>query len=163
MKSAHILIVSALAFLSQPWLVCSLDAQDKPVIVHTFEQAQTAGMDGREWDKSFPGAMTVDAVHRTVLLRFPSTAEAIKARLDAGLSIEKVELVLDFDGTEILPSGDNISQMGQQQWRENPPQWHVVAWAMRRPWIADKERGPTFNAYLNGAGYWGKYGATRPG
>jgi hypothetical protein len=110
MKLAHILIVSALAFLSQAWLVCPLDAQDKPAIVHTFEQAQTAGSDGREWDKSFPGAMTVDAVHRTVLLRFPSTAEAIKARLDAGLSIEKVELVLDFDGTEILPSGDNIKR-----------------------------------------------------
>src|SRR5205823_1852435 len=28
------------------------------------------------------------------------------------------------------------------------------------PWSADKARGPTFNAYLNGAGYWGRYGAT---
>jgi hypothetical protein len=159
MKSAHILIVSALAFLSPAWLVCSSDAQENAAVVLTFEQSQTAGMDGREWDKSFPGAMTMDAVHRTVLLRFPHTAEAIKAQLDAGFSIDKVEVVLKYDGTEILPSGYD-SQMGQQKWREDPPQWHVVAWALRRPWIADKERGPTFNAYLNGAGYWGRYGAT---
>jgi hypothetical protein len=39
------------------------------------EQVQTAGIDGRDWDKSFPGAMTVDAVHRAVLICFPSTAE----------------------------------------------------------------------------------------
>ena len=51
------------------------------------------------------GAMTVDAVHRTVLLRFPSTAEKIKGQLDAGLIVERVEVVLDFDGTEIVPEG----------------------------------------------------------
>src|SRR5439155_4123841 len=148
-----------LAFLSQAWLVCSSDAQENAPIVLSFEQSQTAGMDGREWDKSFPGTMTMDAVHRTVLLRFPHTAEAIKAQLDAGFSIDKVEVVLKYDDTEILPSGYD-SQMGQQKWRENPPQWHVVAWALRRPWIANRERGPTFNAYLNGCGYWARYGAS---
>ena len=35
--------------------------------------------------------------------------------------------------------------------------WHgPSAWL----WIADKERGPTFNAYLNGIGYWARYGAS---
>ena len=132
----------------------------RPVVL-TFEQAQTAGMDGREWDKSFPGAMTVDAVHRAVLLRFPSTAETIKEQIDAGLTIERVEVVLDYDGTEIVPEGYiSRNSLGEKKWRENPPQWHIVAWALRRPWIADKERGPTFNAYLNGTGYWARYGAS---
>ena len=64
-------------------------AQDNASAVLTFAQAQTAGMDGREWDKSFPGAMTVDAVHRTVLLRFPSTAEKIKGQLGRGANHRK--------------------------------------------------------------------------
>ena len=82
-------------------------------------------------------------------------------QIDAGLIIEKVEVVLDFDGTEIVPEG-YLSRpgLGEKKWKENPPQWHVVAWALRRPWIADKELGPTFNAYLNGAGFWAKYGAS---
>jgi hypothetical protein len=128
--------------------------------VFSFEHAQTSGIDGRDWDRSLPGAMTVDAVHRSVLLRFPSAAEAIKERLDAGLAIERAEVLLEFDGTEIIPEGYiSRNNLGEMKWRENPPQWHVVAWALRRPWIADKEQGPTFNAYLNGAGFWAKYGA----
>ena len=161
MKSTHILFVSVIAFLSQAWLVNSADAQENAAIVLTFERAQTAGMDGRDWDKSFPGAMTVDAVHRAVLLRFPSTAETIKEQIDAGLTIERVQVMLDYDGTEIVPEGYiSRNKLGEKKWRENPPQWHIVAWALRRPWIADKERGPTFNAYLNGTGYWARYGAS---
>ena len=81
--------------------------------------------------------------------------------LDLGLTIQKVEIVLDFDGTEIVPKGYvSRTHLGEKKWRENPPQWHVVAWPLRRPWLADKERGPTFNAYLNGIGYWAKYGAS---
>ena len=69
--------------------------------------------------------------------------------------------MLDYDGTEIVPEGYICrNNLGEKKWRENPPQWHIVAWALRRPWIADKERGPTFNAYLNGIGYWARYGAS---
>ena len=32
-------------------------------------------------------------------------------------------------------------------------QRHAVAWALRQPWIADRERGPTFNASVNGLAY----------
>jgi hypothetical protein len=136
------------------------DAQEKKVLLLTVEQAQTAGIDGREWDKSFPDAMTVDAIHRAVLLRFPSAAEKIKARLEAGLTIAKVEVVLEYAHHEILPQG-YISRtgLGETKWKADPPRWHVVGWVLRRPWVSGKEQGPTFNAYLNGAGYWTKYGA----
>jgi hypothetical protein len=160
MKSVHIPLVAVIAFLPQAGLVFPADAQENTPIVLTFEKAETAGIDGREWDMSFPGAMAVDAVHRSVLLRFPSTAEAIKAQLDLGLRIEKVEIVLDYDGTEIVPNGYLCRNgLGETKWKEDPPQWHLLAWALRRPWIADKKQGPTFNAYIDGAGYWAKYGA----
>jgi len=135
------------------------DAQEKRMLVLAVEQSQTAGIDGREWDKTFPGAMTVDAVHRSVLLRFPTAAEAIKAKLEAGLTIAKVEVVLDYADHEILPQGYIGATMGQHKWQADPPRWHIVAWVLRRPWVSGKEQGPTFNAYLNGAGYWTKYGA----
>jgi hypothetical protein len=135
-------------------------AQEKRAPVLTVEQAQTAGIDGREWDKTFPGAMTVDGVHRAVLLRFPSAAERIKARLEAGLTITKVEVALDYAHHEIVPQGyTSRTGLGESKWKADPPRWHVVAWVLRRPWVSGTEQGPTFNAYLNGAGYWTKYGA----
>ena len=150
-----------------PWLVrfysmalCIVaDAQEKRALELTIEQSQTAGIDGREWDKTFPDSMTVDAVHRAVLLRFPSTAEAIKAKLEAGLTIAKVEVALEYAHHEIVPQGYIGAGVGASKWNADPPRWHVIAWALRRPWVAGKEQGPTFNAYLSGAGYWTKYGA----
>jgi hypothetical protein len=132
-------------------------AQERRALVLTVDQVQTAGIDGREWDKSFPNGMTVDAVHRAVLLRFPSSADRIKAKLEAGLTIVKVEIVLDYAHHEIVPQG--YIGLGESKWKSDAPRWHVVAWVLRRPWISDNEQGPTFNAYLNGAGYWTKYGA----
>ncbi|MDQ3814517.1 MAG: hypothetical protein M3347_11270 [Armatimonadota bacterium] len=140
-------------------LNCMASTGAQPVTL-TLDQAQTVGIDGRDWDKTFPGALTVDAVHRVVLMRFPDAAEQIKAKLDTGLAIEKAEVVLDYDGYEIAPQGYTVrTGLGEKKWKENPPQWHIVAWALRRPWVAEKEQGPTFNAFINGAGYWAKYGA----
>jgi len=133
------------------------DAQETRALLLTLDQVQAAGIDGREWDKSFPDATTVDAVHRAVLLRFPSAAERIKAKLEAGLTIAKVEVVLDYAHYEIMPQG--YLGQGEAKWKAEPPQWHVVGWMLRRPWLSGKEQAPTFNAYLNGAGYWTKYGA----
>src|SRR5262245_53227658 len=160
MKAISTLLATVVALLMQAWFVASAAPANESFAL-TFETVQVAGIDGREWDKRFPGAMTVDAVHRAVLLRFPSTAEGIKRQIDTGLSVERLELVLSFDGTEIAPEGYlSRTGLGEKKWRENPPQWHVVAWALRRPWMTDRDRGPTFNAYVNGAGYWAKYGAS---
>jgi hypothetical protein len=160
MKLAYLVFAPCVGLLLPTWLVNIVDAQSNGYFQLIFERSQSSGIDGRDWDKSFPGAMTVDAVHRSTLLRFPLTAEKIKEQLDAGLAIEKVEVVLDYDGVEIAPEGYIIrNHLGEQKWKENPPQWHLVAWALRRPWIAEKELAPTFNGYLNGAGFWTKYGA----
>ena len=127
-----------------------------------LDQSQTAGINGLEWDKTFTNALTVDAVNRAVLVRFPGAAEAIKAKLESGLAIEKVELVLEYAGHELMPKGYTTRSMMVPALTNNPPNWHVMAVALRRPWLADVKQGPTFNAYLGGAGYWTKYGAQDP-
>jgi hypothetical protein len=109
-----------------------------------------------------PGGLAFDAVHRSLLVRFPGAGQAIYAKLAEGRTIRKVELVLPFRANELWPENyadpSGMSFLGTA-WKDTPAQWHAVAWALRRPWQADPTSGPTFNAYLNGAGYWAKYGA----
>ncbi len=109
-----------------------------------------------------PGALVFDAVHRSLLVRFPGSSEAIAKKLSEGNSIAKAELVLGFRDTEFWPEGyaepAGMSFLGDM-WVKTQPSWHAVAWLLRRPWQADAATGPTFNAYINGAGYWAKYGA----
>lgn len=135
-------------------------AEENTVTVDSF---QAVGINGfhNTLDSSFPGARTADAVHRSVLLRFPGSAQAIAARLAQGAAIERVEVVFDYEGYEISPPGYDVQHtQGAARWRDNPPQWHYIAWALRQPWDSRNEQlAPTFNAYVNGAGYWAKYGA----
>ena len=87
-------------------------------------------------------AASVDAVHRSVLLRFPDAAEAIAALLQQGKSLLKVELALQYDGYEIVPPEYTCREgLGRKLWTDNPPTWHVQAWPLRHPWIADKANG----------------------
>ena len=117
---------------------------------------------GKRGKGTKPGALVFDALHRSLLVRFPGAAEAIAARIRQGRAVETVELVLPFRDTEFWPEGyimpSGMSFLGDR-WVKTPPIWHAVAWALRRPWRADPSLGPTFNAYLNGVGYWAKYGA----
>jgi hypothetical protein len=117
-----------------------------------------------------PGALAFDALHRSALVRFPGAAEKIAAQLRRGYAVKKVELVLPFKDTELWPVGATNSPPHDgylyrtnfevdQYWRHTPPRWHAVAWALRRPWQAGEDTGPTFNAYIKGAGYWARYGA----
>jgi hypothetical protein len=137
-------------------------------LVLTFDQPQTAGINGfrKWWDTPQPGALVFDAVHRGLLVRFPGSAEAIAAKLKDGFTVQKLELVLPFEKTDRgtyngAPDSyaDRMSFGGVENYAKTNPQWHALAWPLRRPWTADKDAGPTFNAYLNGAGYWAKYGA----
>ena len=94
-----------------------------------------------------PGGTTMDAVHRSVLLRFPGAADQIADLLRGGRVLLQAELALRFGGTEIVPEGYLCRDgLGRKVWTENPPNWHVQAWALRHPWKADKSTGPTFNA-----------------
>ena len=104
-------------------------------------------------DGTKPGAIVFDAVHRAVLVRFPGSAQRIADGLRKGFAVEKVELVLPHRATELWAEGyaepPGMSFLGDA-WVKKQPRWHAVAWALRQPWTADRERGPTFNASVNG-------------
>ncbi|MCX7935943.1 MAG: hypothetical protein N3A66_11875, partial [Planctomycetota bacterium] len=108
-----------------------------------------------------PGAIAFDAIHRSLLVRFPGAAQRIADELKKGKVIVKAELVLPFKDYEFWPEGyaepAGMSFMGDR-WVKNPPNWHAIAWLLRQPWRADAQIGPTFNAYVNGIGFWRKYG-----
>ncbi len=111
-------------------------------------------------DAQLPGAIVFDGVQRSLLLRFPDSAQKIADTVNKGYAIQKVELLLPFDGTETSPLGYRRPAAGiLTLWRAFTPRWHAVAWLLRKPWIADDKLGPTFNAFINGAGYWKQYGA----
>ena len=121
--------------------------------------------------KDRPGAIAFDAIHRSLLVRFPEAAERIAGQIDQGFRLTKLELVLPLKHTEHEPPGDlnfadpaggysyRLNWGVGALWAKRPPQWHAVAWALRKPWAAGAETGPTYNAYVHGAGYWAKYGA----
>ena len=122
--------------------------------------SETATIDGRDWDTPIVGGRTVDAVHRSVLLRFPDAADTVAILLRKGMILLKAELSLQYESYEIVPPGYLCREgLGRKLWTENPPTWHVHAWPLRQPWIADKATGPTFNASVNGRRYWARYGA----
>ena len=121
-----------------------------------------------DWrDPAKPGAIACDAVHRSLLVRFPGAAERIATALGQGKTIVRAELVLPYRGSEVFPIADYANPAGMsflgRQWADKEPRWHVVAWALKQPWIADREIGPTYNAYINGAGYWAGFGAREAG
>ncbi len=128
--------------------------------VFEVTQSETATIDGRQWDTPFPGGTTVDAVHRSVLLRFPTAAGDIAHVLRQGRVLLRAELSLSYQGYEIVPEGYLCRDgLGRKAWTDSPPQWHVQIWPLRQPWIADRESGPTFNASVNGKRHWARFGA----
>ena len=143
---------------------------DRPVVLAETGAQQVAGGGGpcgtgpsAIWSTNAPGAPVFDAAHRSLLVRFPDAADNVAAALRTNhLAVVKVELVLPFRDTEFWPEGydlpSGMSFLGDL-WVKTPPQWHAVAYALRRPWAADAKTGPTFNAFINGAGYWARYGA----
>ena len=52
-----------------------LSAQARGEEPFEVTDSETATIDGREWDTPIMGGRTVDAVHRSVLLRFPDAAD----------------------------------------------------------------------------------------
>jgi hypothetical protein len=127
-----------------------------------LEDWQSVGISGFRdaWGKSDPGARVADAVHRALLLRFPKAAEPIAEHLRDGAQIKKAELVFAYDGHELAPPKYTVrTSRGRSKWENDPPRWHYIAFPLRRPWTAEPEsRAPTFNAWLDGAGYWRQYG-----
>ena len=124
--------------------------------------------------KGAPGALAFDALNRSAMVRFPDAAEKIAALIDAGKKIDKVEIVLPFLDEEFFPVASQQDHPGPgsydfkssfdtyKTWAASRPTWHAIAYALRKPWTADEEVGPTFNAAINGALFWKKYGAQDP-
>jgi len=52
-----------------------------------------------------PGAIVFDAVHRSVLVRFPGSAQKIADRLQQGYVVDKLELLLPHRATELWAEG----------------------------------------------------------
>jgi hypothetical protein len=133
-------------------------SEEMPIEIAT---AETATIDGRHWNTPIIGGETVDAVHRSVLLRFPTAAEEIRDYLRSGRVLVRAELALTYRDYEIVPAGYTCRDgMGRKPWTDNPPNWHIELFPIRSPWKADRAHGPTFNASVNGRRYWTQYGAT---
>ena len=140
-------------------LACPARALEPLVLSH----AETAQIDGRDWERTGSGGTSFDAVHRRVLLRFPTAAEAIKARLDTGLAIEKAVVTLDYVRHETRPSGYTLRDgLGAKLWAASPPRWHVIAHALRQPWSAHGTFGPTSRYRVRLLHPWAKVGAVDP-
>jgi hypothetical protein len=128
-----------------------------------IKTSETATIDGRQWDQPFVGGSTFDAVHRSVLLRFPTAGDQIAELLRRGRVLVRAELVLRYAGYEIVPEKYTCRDgMGRKAWTENPPTWHVLAAPLRKPWAADPETGPTYNANVRGLRHWTRFGAGDP-
>ena len=127
--------------------------------VFEITESETATIDGRHWDKTIVGGRTVDAVHRSVLLRFPGAADDI-ALCCAGHGAREGELALTYAGYEIVPDGYTCATAwGKCGPRIRRPGTSSLATA---PALARRcQLGPTFNASARPR-YWARYGATIP-
>ena len=125
------------------------------------------------WDGVKPGPLAFDAVHRSLLVRFPGAAEQIAAALAGGQTVAQAELVLPYLDEELWPQGgQDFPRPDGYRYRTNwdcdklyraqRPNWHAMAYALRRPWQADAAHGPTYNAAIHGAVYWARFGASDP-
>ncbi|MCL1857496.1 MAG: hypothetical protein FWF84_07670, partial [Kiritimatiellaeota bacterium] len=125
------------------------------------------------WGGEGAGPLAFDAVNRMLLVRFPGAAEAIAEKLAQGFVIEKAEMALPYMDEELWPQGleggipmDGDGYCYRMNWdctrlyHEGRPNWHAVAYPLRKPWKADAAMGPTLNAAVNGAVYWKRFGAS---
>lgn len=127
------------------------------------------------WGTDQSGPIAFDAQHRYLLVRFPDAARKIAQALSSGKSVAKVELVLPYRDEELWPQSTRGADFPtadgyrfRMNWdvdklyRSNRPNWHAVAHVLRKPWTADVNIGPTYNAAINGAVYWKRFGASDP-
>lgn len=108
------------------------------------------------------GALVFDAVHRSLLVKFPGFAEQVAQKIGEGYTIRRVTLELPFKSTELWPENYNtpagLSFIGES-WKNSTPNWHAQAYLLRKPWENSATYGPTYNANVNGIDNWAKYGA----
>ncbi|MCL1856712.1 MAG: hypothetical protein FWF84_03605 [Kiritimatiellaeota bacterium] len=110
-----------------------------------------------------PAALAFDAIHRSLLVRFPDAAETLSAKLAEGYAIERLEMALPFLDEELWPEREGYEYRANwgasEMYVASRPTWHAIAYGLLKPWKADPVTGPTYNAFVNGAGYWSHFGA----
>ncbi|HOF87127.1 MAG TPA: hypothetical protein PLZ36_03345 [Armatimonadota bacterium] len=154
------LLLSACCLL----VMLGLTAQTPDRLLMESASVQTAVLDPANWDTVFANETYFDAL-RAMLVRFPGVAEQVYPRLQQGYRIEKAELALVWKAQEGKRPERGRGGWGADELYENyPGAWHVQAWALNRPWSVDRpELGPTFNAWVNGGGYWARGGGRGDG
>ena len=151
------------------WLLLGLGAVPAGAVeTLTFDEEMATVIWARQWndtqaqwlaEKERDRPLFFDAVHRFLLLRFPGCAEAIAEKLAAGHEIASARLVLTWQDQEWLRTDYGYHHRGYRLKEMEPETWHARVWLLRRPWMADARIGPTWNAHINGAGYWTAGGA----
>ena len=130
-------------------------------LVLRFDGPVWAIVNARRWDETRqnwqddPKQMYFDAVHRFLLLRFPGCAETVHAKLREGYRMQSAALSMAWAGQDWAA----LKGYSSRQWVMTraglaPAHWHARAYALLRPWTDDADVGPTWNAYVNGAGWW---------
>jgi len=153
----HLAIAITIALSSSfAWAEDIQNQQEKLI----YEEAETSQISGSSWNRVLPNSKTFDAIHRSVLLRFPGAARKIKDRLDKGFRIAAAGIELSYNGYETHPEGYLVRDgLGGKKWEQDPPRWHIIMWPLRRPWRADANLGPTFGASIKGVVSWTEPGA----
>src|SRR5947208_15152193 len=95
-------------------------AQGRDGDVFEIPKHETTTIDGRQWETPMPGGMTVDAAHRSVLVRFPTAADDIADLLSRGRVMVRAELALGYGGYQSLAAGDPCGAAGRTPWNADP-------------------------------------------
>lgn len=142
--------------------VAALRADD--VVVIDIESPETAVLDPANWDTAFSGERYFDAL-RPMLVRFPGVADRVHHQIEQGYEIASAHLILEWERQEGARPERGRSGWGSEELYTNDPgQWSAVAWPLRQPWSTEfAELAPTFNAYVNGLGFWERGGARGDG
>ena len=165
-ESGRMLTRGALGFASL-WLGVGVPPATGGETTLRFSDPMAAVVNARQWDRTQQQWQTpkeagdplfFDAVHRFLLLRYPGCAEQIHAQVAAGSRIASAKLVLRYEAHEWLRV-TGYRHRGYALKDQPGPMWHAQVWSLRRPWIADTELGPTWNAAVNGLVYWRQGGA----
>jgi len=125
------------------------------IYARCWDETQQQWLDAREAESP----LFFDAVHRFLLLRYPGCADAIRTMLADGHEIVSAKLSLTFEKQEWMRARMDYHHRSWPLKGKPVDQWHGQVWALRRPWTSDAELGPTWNAHINGSGYWASGGA----
>lgn len=148
-------------------------AEDDPTALRLDEpvtaiiNARAADQTTVEWQAP-DDALYFDAVHRSLLLRFPGAAERIAHRVRKGQRVASATLTLTWVDQELRRTrgyrGRGWAIPGIDD-EDEPvdPGWHARAWLLKKPWDDHYAWGATWDEAIEGAMPWDEPGALAKG